>query len=59
MKTFAEIKKDLKANGIEVKKQLATINGQTAYRIYGSEKVNSDYLFTKEEIINDYYMANI
>lgn len=57
MKKYGEIKKELKAQGIEIKKQLCTLNGQDAYKVYGSEKVNDSYLFTKEEIVETYYQA--
>lgn len=37
MKKFNEIKKDLEAKGIEIRRIRATLNGAQAYRIIGSE----------------------
>ena len=37
MKSFREIKKELKLKGIEVRKLRATLNGAQAYRVIGSE----------------------
>lgn len=54
MKKFDEIKKELEARGIEVRRIRATLNGAQAYRIIGSE-FNAAAIWTAWEIKSRYY----
>lgn len=54
MKSFNEIKKELKENNIFVVKMNATINGVQAYKLRGVEH-NPAAIWTAEEIKNTYY----
>jgi hypothetical protein len=53
MKSFREIKKELKTKGIEVRKLRATLNGAQAYRVIGSEH-NPAALWTRADIRETY-----
>ena len=53
MKSFREIKKELKLKGIEVRKLRATLNGAQVYRVIGSEH-NPAALWTALDIKHRY-----
>jgi hypothetical protein len=55
MKSFNEIKKELKSKGIEIKKTQETINGMRTYKVFGSKIFNEYYLWTAEEIKRQAY----
>lgn len=54
MEQFKEVKKVLKARGIEIRKIKATLNGTQVYKIIGSEEHNSAAVYTASDIRWDY-----
>ena len=58
MKKFAEIKRELKALGIEIRPQKATLDGAKAYKVIGNDH-NPHALWTAEEIRVAYYNAEL
>ena len=55
MKSFREIKKELKAEDIEVRPMWATVNGFKAYKVFGSPWHNTYALWTARQIKDAYY----
>ncbi len=58
MKSFREIRKELKNKGIEIVAQKATLNGYQAYKVKNSE-LNSAALLTAGDIVVAYYDARL
>jgi hypothetical protein len=54
MKSFREIKKELKSKGIEVRRIRATLNGAQAYKVIGSDEHNDAAIWTSADIRESY-----
>ncbi len=50
MEKFREVKKILKARGIEIRKVKATLGGAQAYRVIGSDEHNPAAIYTAFDI---------
>ncbi len=56
MKSFKEVRKELKAKGIKITDARTTINGEKAYNVFVS---GGRILWNAWQIVNEYYNGNL